>query len=170
MDETSCSSADQIVEFQGIIRAERLVGYPIAQHSCPSSRIYTRLTLYTFSKNGSMIYLDLCNNLLPGSISQHIGSLTYLQVLNLGQNELTGNIPDSFGDLKMIGLLYISHNNLQGFIPSSLGRLSFLSALDVSNNNLTGSIPYGGQLLTLPPSSYENNSGLCGMCHSLNFT
>ncbi|OIW13580.1 hypothetical protein TanjilG_25679 [Lupinus angustifolius] len=162
MHETSCSSAEQIVEFQGI-RAERLEGYLIVQHSCPSIRIYTGSTPNTFSKNGSMIYLDLSNNSLSGSIPQNIGSLTYLQVLNLGQNELTGNIPDSFGDLKMIGLLYLSHNKLQGSIPSSLGRLSFLTALDVSNNNLTGSIPYEGQFPSFPSSSYENNSGLCGI-------
>ncbi|KAM7250186.1 hypothetical protein ACFE04_022069 [Oxalis oulophora] len=158
---TSCRGAGGLVEFQGI-RPERLENFPMV-HSCPSTRIYSGLTVYTFTSNGSMIYLDLSYNLLSGTILESFGTMSYLQVLNLGHNELTGNIPSSFGDLKMIGVLDLSHNQLQGYIPGSLGGLSFLSDLDVSNNNLSGVIPSGGQLTTFPAARYENNSGLCGV-------
>ncbi|ONH99569.1 hypothetical protein PRUPE_6G036400 [Prunus persica] len=158
---TSCRGAGGLVEFEGI-RAERLEKFPMV-HSCPSIRIYSGLTVYTFTSNGSMIYLDLSYNFLSGSIPDDLGTLSYLQVLNLGHNMLTGNIPDSFGGLKAIGVLDLSHNNLQGAVPGSLGTLSFLSDLDVSNNNLSGLIPSGGQLTTFPASRYENNSGLCGV-------
>lgn len=158
---TSCRGAGGLVEFEDI-RAERLEGFPMI-HSCPLTRIYSGLTVYTFAYNGSMIFLDLSYNNLSGSIPKNFGSMGYLQVLNLGHNRLTGTIPDSFGGLKVIGVLDLSHNNLQGFIPGSLGTLSFLSDLDVSNNNLTGSIPSGGQLTTFPASRYENNSNLCGV-------
>ncbi|KAF3453228.1 hypothetical protein FNV43_RR03668 [Rhamnella rubrinervis] len=158
---TACRGAGGLVEFEGI-RAERLERLPMV-HSCPSTRIYSGWTVYTFSSNGTMIYLDLSYNSLSGTIPQNFGAMNYLQVLNLGHNWLTGNIPDSFGGLKAIGVLDLSHNNLQGFVPGTLGTLSFLSDLDVSNNNLTGPIPSGGQLTTFPPSRYENNSGLCGV-------
>lgn len=158
---TSCRGAGGLVEFEGI-RAERLEGFPMV-HSCSSTRIYSGMTMYTFTNNGSMIYLDLSYNSLSGTIPEGFGVMNYLQVLNLGHNKLTGNIPDSFGGLKAIGVLDLSHNNLQGFLPGSLGGLSFLSDLDVSNNNLTGPIPSGGQLTTFPASRYENNSGLCGV-------
>jgi Leucine-rich repeat (LRR) protein len=158
---TSCRGAGGLVEFQGI-RAERLENLPMV-HSCPTTRIYSGMTVYTFVTNGSMIFLDLAYNSLSGTIPQNFGSMSYLQVLNLGHNKLTGNIPDSFGGLKAIGVLDLSHNDLQGFLPGSLGTLSFLSDLDVSNNNLTGPIPSGGQLTTFPQSRYENNSGLCGV-------
>jgi Leucine-rich repeat (LRR) protein/preprotein translocase subunit SecG len=158
---TACRGAGGLVEFEGI-RAESLESFPMV-HSCPSTRIYSGSTVYTFSYNGSMIYLDLAYNSLSGTIPESLGSMNYLQVLNLGHNRLTGNIPDSFGGLKAIGVLDLSHNSLQGFVPGSLGTLSFLSDLDVSNNNLTGSIPSGGQLTTFPASRYENNSGLCGV-------
>ncbi|KAK7259844.1 hypothetical protein RIF29_25459 [Crotalaria pallida] len=158
---TSCRGAGGLVEFEDI-RVERLEGFPMI-HSCPLTRIYSGLTVYTFAYNGSMIFLDLSYNALSGSIPENLGAMSYLQVLNLGHNRLTGTIPDSLGGLKAIGVLDLSHNNLQGLIPGSLGTLSFLSDLDVSNNNLTGSIPSGGQLTTFPASRYENNSDLCGV-------
>lgn len=158
---TQCRGAGGLVEFEGI-RADRLANFPMV-HSCPSTRIYSGLTVYTFTSNGSMIYLDLSYNRLSGTIPGSLGSMTYLQVLNLGHNALTGEIPFSFGGLKSAGVLDLSHNDLQGTIPGSLGGLSFLSDLDVSNNNLSGTIPSGGQLTTFPSARYENNSGLCGV-------
>ncbi|KAJ6951085.1 hypothetical protein NC653_040446 [Populus alba x Populus x berolinensis] len=111
------------------IRPERLENLPMA-HSCSTTRIYSGMTVYTFTTNGSMIFLDLAYNSLSGDIPQNFGSLSYLQVLNLGHNKLTGNIPDSFGGLKAIGVLDLSHNDLQGFLPGSLGDpISFLSDL-----------------------------------------
>ncbi|XP_057461002.1 receptor-like protein kinase BRI1-like 3 [Actinidia eriantha] len=158
---TACRGAGGLVEFKGI-RAERLENFPMV-HSCPLTRIYSGVTVYTFASNGSMIYLDLSYNSLSGIIPENLGSMNFLQVLNLGHNNLTGTIPFSLGGLKAVGVLDLSHNHLQGFIPGSLGGLSFLSDLDVSNNNLTGLIPSGGQLTTFPTSRYENNSGLCGV-------
>ncbi|XP_057485973.1 receptor-like protein kinase BRI1-like 3 [Actinidia eriantha] len=158
---TACRGAGGLVEFKGI-RAERLENFPMV-HSCPRTRIYSGVTVYTFKSNGSMIYLDLSYNSLSGTIPENFGSMSFLQVLNLGHNHLTGTIPFSLGGLKAVGVLDLSQNHLQGAIPGSLGGLSFLSDLDVSNNNLTGLIPSGGQLMTFPASRYENNSGLCGV-------
>ncbi|VFQ82472.1 unnamed protein product [Cuscuta campestris] len=156
-----CRGPGGLVDFQGI-REEVLENFPVF-NSCPSIRVYSGTTIYTFSGNGSMIYLDLSYNSLSGSIPASLGSMGYLQVLNLGHNDLTGTIPPSLGDLKKAGVLDASHNHLQGLIPGSLGGLSFLNDLDLSNNNLSGQIPSGGQLITFPSSRYENNSGLCGL-------
>ncbi|XP_060187153.1 receptor-like protein kinase BRI1-like 3 [Lycium barbarum] len=158
---TECRGAGGLVEFEGI-REGRLAILPMV-HSCPSTRIYSGKTVYTFTRNGSMIYLDLSYNSLSGTIPESLGSMSFLQVLNLGHNDFTGTIPSNFGGLKIVGVLDLSHNSLNGFIPPSLGGLSFLSDLDVSNNNLSGTIPSGGQLTTFPSSRYENNSGLCGV-------
>ncbi|XP_072970656.1 brassinosteroid LRR receptor kinase BRL1-like [Typha angustifolia] len=156
-----CPGAGVLFEFFGI-RPERLANFPLV-HSCPSTRIYTGTTVYTFVSNGSMIFLDLSYNGLSGTIPDTFGYMAYLQVLNLGHNELSGMIPDSFGGLKSIGALDLSHNHLTGFIPGALGTLNFLADFDVSNNNLTGPIPTTGQLTTFSASRYENNSGLCGV-------
>ncbi|KAI7733195.1 hypothetical protein M8C21_022347 [Ambrosia artemisiifolia] len=158
---TACRFAGGLVEFEGI-RKERLEGF-LNYHFCPSTRIYSGLTMYNYEANGSMIYLDLSYNKLTGSIPESYGSLSYLQVLNLGYNNLMGDIPYSVGNLKTALLLDLSHNSLTGFIPGSLVSLSFLNDFDVSNNKLTGPIPSGGQLTTFPASKYANNSGLCGL-------
>ncbi|KAH6786214.1 BRI1 like [Perilla frutescens var. hirtella] len=158
---TECRGAGGLVEFEGI-RAERLANFPMV-HSCPSTRIYSGRTVYTFTGNGTMIYLDLSYNRLSGAIPAALGWMSYLQVLNLGHNSISGEIPLSLGGLKSAGVLDLSHNHLEGLIPGSLGGLSFLSDFDVSNNNLSGSIPSGGQLTTFPAARYENNSGLCGV-------
>ncbi|KAM2101235.1 hypothetical protein ACFX1T_028280 [Malus domestica] len=73
-------------------------------HSCLSTIIYSGLTVYTFTSNGSMIFLDLSYNSLSGTIPENLGTLSYLQVLNIGHNMLGGNIPDSFGGLKAVGV------------------------------------------------------------------
>uniref|UniRef100_A0A0E0B0Y3 non-specific serine/threonine protein kinase n=1 Tax=Oryza glumipatula TaxID=40148 RepID=A0A0E0B0Y3_9ORYZ len=156
-----CPGAGVLFEFFGI-RPERLAEFP-AVHLCPSTRIYTGTTVYTFTNNGSMIFLDLSYNGLTGAIPGSLGNMMYLQVLNLGHNELNGTIPDAFQNLKSIGALDLSNNQLSGGIPPGLGGLNFLADFDVSNNNLTGPIPSSGQLTTFPPSRYDNNNGLCGI-------
>ncbi|MFS7985144.1 putative protein kinase RLK-Pelle-LRR-Xb-1 family [Helianthus anomalus] len=158
---TACRFAGGLVEFEGI-RKERLEGF-LNYHFCPSTRIYSGVTMYNYASNGSMIYLDLSYNDLTGSIPESYGSLSYLQVLNLGYNNLSGDIPFSLGNLKTALLLDLSHNSLTGFIPGSLVSLSFLNDFDVSHNKLTGPIPSGGQLTTFPASKYDNNTGLCGL-------
>ncbi|CAL5090817.1 unnamed protein product [Urochloa decumbens] len=156
-----CPGAGVLFEFFGI-RPERLAAYPNV-HLCPSTRIYTGTTVYTFGSNGSMIFLDLSYNGLTGVIPASLGNMMYLQVLNLGHNELNGTIPYEFSGLKSIGALDLSNNRLSGGIPSGLGGLTFLADFDVSNNNLSGPIPSSGQLTTFPQTRYANNSGLCGI-------
>ncbi|CAK9142411.1 unnamed protein product [Ilex paraguariensis] len=159
-DRKTCRGAGELLEFNGI-RAGRLAR--IIADTCTDSRMYPGMKIYSFSSNGSMIFLDLSQNFLSGSIPTSLGSLSYLQVLNLRQNELSGNIPYSLGGLKVIEILDLSDNQLEGNIPGSLGILSFLVDLDLSNNNLSGLIPVSGQLSTFRPSRYLNNSGLCGL-------
>ncbi|KAL6562463.1 Receptor-like protein kinase BRI1-like 3 [Orobanche gracilis] len=158
---TKCRGAGGLVEFQGI-RTDRLMSFPMV-HSCPLTRIYSGVVLYTFAANGSLIFLDLSYNYLSGTIPEDIGLMPYLQVLNLGHNDITGEIPFSFGGLKSVGVLDLSHNHLEGLIPGSLIGLSVLSDFDVSNNNLSGTIPSGGQLTTFPIQRYGNNTHLCGV-------
>uniref|UniRef100_M8CYG4 non-specific serine/threonine protein kinase n=1 Tax=Aegilops tauschii TaxID=37682 RepID=M8CYG4_AEGTA len=155
-----CPGAGLLFEFFGI-RPERLTGFTPAVRMCPVTRIYTGTTVYTFSSNGSMIFLDLSYNGLTGEIPDSLGSMAYLVVLNLGHNELSGKIPEGLSGLELMGAMDLSNNHLVGGIPSGFGGLHFLADLDVSNNNLTGPIPSSGQLTTFEPARYGNNSGLC---------
>ena len=108
--------------------------------------------------------LDLSMNQLSGEIPASLGNLKALKHLNISHNNLYGRLPTGLGCLENLESLDLSHNNLSGSIPQSLVKLQQLTTLDVSNNKLTGKIPIGNQMDTMDdPSSYANNSGLCGM-------
>lgn len=160
-EDPSCRGAGGLLEFAGI-RREQLSQLPIL-NTCNFSRLYVGTTMYSFTDNGTLIYLDLSYNSLSGTIPESFGSMYFMQVFSLGHNLITGTIPTNLGGLKQVCVLDLSHNRLHGFIPGSFGGLSFLIDLDVSNNNLTGPIPSSGQLMTIPASRYGNNSGLCGL-------
>ena len=80
---------------------------------------------------------------LAGSIPAELGSLTYLQRLDLPGNGLTGEIPQALGNLTYLRDLHLSKNKLTGTIPPALGNLTYLRDLSLSNNQLTGCIPAG---------------------------
>ncbi|KAG6404590.1 hypothetical protein SASPL_136840 [Salvia splendens] len=106
--------------------------------------------------------IDLSSNRFEGEISDGIGNLSSLYLLNLSHNAFTGVIPKSFGALTELGSLDLSENKLTGGIPWELTKLTFLSILNVSYNDLTGMIPTGPQFQTYSADMFEGNPGLCG--------
>nr|XP_023910601.1 receptor-like protein 9DC3 [Quercus suber] len=110
-----------------------------------------------------LIAIDLSSNRFEGEISEVIGNLKGLHLLNLSNNILTGHIPSSFGNLAELESLDLSQNRLLGKIPQQLLQLTFLEFFNVSNNHLTGPIPEGQQFSTFENDSYLENTGLCGV-------
>ncbi|XP_065622689.1 receptor-like protein 6 [Quercus suber] len=111
---------------------------------------------------GVLIAIDLSSNRFEGEISEVIGILNGLHLLNLSNNIFSGHIPSSFGNLKEIESLDLSQNKLLGEIPQQLLQLTFLEVFNVSNNRLSGPIPQGKQFSTFLSDSYLGNTGLCG--------
>uniref|UniRef100_A0A2N9F0X7 Leucine-rich repeat-containing N-terminal plant-type domain-containing protein n=1 Tax=Fagus sylvatica TaxID=28930 RepID=A0A2N9F0X7_FAGSY len=106
--------------------------------------------------------IDMSSNKFVGEISESVGDLKGLNMLNLSNNILIGQIPLSLGNLIDLESLDLSQNRFSGEIPPQLAQLSFLEWFNVSHNNLTGSIPQGKQFDTFGISSFEGNLGLCG--------
>jgi Leucine-rich repeat (LRR) protein/predicted Ser/Thr protein kinase len=89
-----------------------------------------------------VVGLDLSGFALKGSISPHIGNLSFLRNLQLQRNDFTGTIPNQIGNLFRLRNLNLSSNRLEGVLPSNISQLTELQFLDLmENKNITGRIP-----------------------------
>ena len=76
--------------------------------------------------------LVLANNALS-EVSERVGGLRRLRMLDLGHNQLT-NVPDALGHLEALtDFLYLHDNQLRS-LPASLGKLRLLRYLNLSDN------------------------------------
>nr|GEU54608.1 protein kinase-like domain-containing protein [Tanacetum cinerariifolium] len=81
---------------------------------------------------------------LEGSLSPHVGNLSFLRKLSLTNNSFQGNIPYELGRLSRLCHLFLSINNFSGVIPTNLSGCSNLEDLWLAqnkDNKLTGGIP-----------------------------
>ena len=103
--------------------------------------------------------LDLQSLKLVGSISPHVGNLSFLKILTLFNNSFHNEIPSEIGHLHRMRFLQLQNNTLGGKIPSNLSNCSNLEAIHVAYNFLVGEIPE--TLGTLSKlwlfASYRNN-------------
>ncbi|KAM5551115.1 hypothetical protein ABKV19_026111 [Rosa sericea] len=84
--------------------------------------------------------LQLGSLALVGSISQHIGNLSFLRVLNLENNSFTHQIPPQIGHLHRLKVLYLKNNSLNGTIPPNISNCFQLISLDLAGNLLERSL------------------------------
>ncbi|CAL2268367.1 unnamed protein product [Prunus armeniaca] len=100
---------------------------------------------------------------LVGSLSPHIGNLTFLSGLNLELNHFHNVIPQEIGHLFRLKYLNLSNNSFSGEIPSNLSACSSLIWLRLGFNKLIGKIPFHPgslQKLERVQLHYNNLSGL----------
>ncbi|KAH9656334.1 protein kinase domain-containing protein [Citrus sinensis] len=103
--------------------------------------------------------LHLQNNKIVGNIPTEIGKLVNLQRLELWNNQLSGTIPSAIGDLQNLRILNLQKNKFSANIPISIGNLKMLIQLDLSGNFLQGTIPSSfGQCEKLVAVDLSNNN------------
>ncbi|CAN1321047.1 Probable LRR receptor-like serine/threonine-protein kinase At3g47570 [Linum perenne] len=86
--------------------------------------------------------LELQSQELSGSISPHIGNLSFLKLLNLENNNLSGEIPASVFNISSLTDIWFGENQFQGDLPWNLGfSLPNLESFNVYLNQFTGTIP-----------------------------
>ncbi|KAK9187162.1 hypothetical protein WN944_018553 [Citrus x changshan-huyou] len=85
--------------------------------------------------------LDLRSLKLSGSISPHIGNLSFLKKLYLENNSFTNQITSEVGRLQRLEVLFLHNNSIGGEIPANISSCSNLIQIDLSGNQLMGKIP-----------------------------
>ncbi|KAL5569399.1 hypothetical protein UlMin_025974 [Ulmus minor] len=78
---------------------------------------------------------------LKGSISPHVGNLSFLRYINLQNNSFSGQIPQQLGYLFRLRHLTLTNNTFEGRIPVSLMNCSDLRIIELDGNGLGGDIP-----------------------------
>ncbi|KAI6671731.1 hypothetical protein NL676_006616 [Syzygium grande] len=93
------------------------------------------------ARHERVVVLDLQSRNLTGTISPHIGNLTFVRSVNLRYNYFHGKIPKEVGRLYRLQVIGLTQNLLQGEIPINLTQCSDLRILDLVANSLEGRIP-----------------------------
>ncbi|CAL5366192.1 unnamed protein product [Camellia sinensis] len=85
--------------------------------------------------------LDLQSRELVGSISPHLGNLSFLTELLLQNNSFGNEIPPEIGCLPRLQILQLNNNSIGGRIPVNISRCTNLIEIDFSYNRLVGEVP-----------------------------
>ncbi|XP_010527857.1 PREDICTED: phytosulfokine receptor 1 [Tarenaya hassleriana] len=105
--------------------------------SCNSS---SSLGLNDPGNTARVTKLELASRRLSGRLSESLGRLDQIRVLNLSRNFIKDSIPPAIFDLVNLETFDLSSNDLSGQIPESI-NLPSLRSLDLSSNRLNGSLP-----------------------------
>ncbi|CAL5052252.1 unnamed protein product [Urochloa decumbens] len=97
---------------------------------------------WLFTKEATLVNLNLGNNSLTGSLLPIGHPQTALQTMIISNNHITGQLPMGFGSIfPCLSTLDFYHNNFYGQIPMSLCHINRMRLLDLSNNNFSGELP-----------------------------
>ncbi|KAF8765797.1 hypothetical protein HU200_008308 [Digitaria exilis] len=136
---------------------------------CDANGRVTSLNLFGMGMSGTLSddvgnltelrILDLSSNSLDGPLPAAIGKLVKLEYLALIGCGFTGPVPSELGNLSELIFFALNSNKLTGSIPPSLGKLSNVTWLDLADNLLTGSLP----------NSRDNGTGLDQLLNAEHF-
>ncbi|KAL1834385.1 hypothetical protein ACET3Z_004036 [Daucus carota] len=84
--------------------------------------------------------LNLSSLGLAGTLSPHIGNLSFLRRIYLYENRLNGFIPNDIGRLFRLKTLSMGNNSFQGGFPADLHRCTNIRFINLHNNNLQGEL------------------------------
>ncbi|XP_056162542.1 probable LRR receptor-like serine/threonine-protein kinase At3g47570 isoform X2 [Syzygium oleosum] len=103
--------------------------------------------------------LDLSAQKISGSISPHIGNLSFLTGLWLQNNSFHREIPPQIGQLHRLRKMGLYNNSLMGEIPKNISGCLKLLGVDLSDNQLSGEVPPEmGSLVKLQILYLEQNN------------
>ncbi|XP_058224529.1 putative receptor-like protein kinase At3g47110 isoform X2 [Rhododendron vialii] len=92
-------------------------------------------------KHQRVTILDLSSRGLVGSLSPHVGNLTFLRTIDLGDNDFHGTIPKEIGRLFRLQQLILANNSFEGKLSTNITGWSNIKEINLVNNSLGGEMP-----------------------------
>lgn len=114
------------------------------------------------ARHQRVMAITLRGKSLFGSISPHIGNLSFLQFIELGENRFYDEIPQELGHLFRLRTLNLTENQLSGEIPVNLSQCLELKLLNLNINKLEGKIPVEMSNLKNLAQLYLSRNNLSG--------
>ncbi|XP_071917216.1 LRR receptor-like serine/threonine-protein kinase EFR [Coffea arabica] len=93
------------------------------------------------TRHQRVIALILRHKQLSGTISPHVGNLSFMRLIHLEENQFHGEIPQEFGRLFRLRVLNLSSNAISGKIPANLSYCLEMTTINLKMNKLEGKIP-----------------------------
>ncbi|KAI3721126.1 hypothetical protein L2E82_32130 [Cichorium intybus] len=126
---------EALLKFKSMITNEGLSSWNTSFHFCEWSGVSCG------KRHRRVTAIRLLSRGLEGSLSPHVGNLSFLRVFSLTNNSFRETIPHELGRLSRLRSLVLARNEFSGVIPANLSRCSNLKDLRLHNNKLVGSIP-----------------------------
>ena len=135
---SGCDLDRAIIEEPHFLRTQlHLEELDLSNNNLPGS-----MPNWLFTKEATLINLNLGNNSLTGSLVPIGHPQTALQSMIISNNHITGQVPVGFGSMfPSLSTLDFYHNNFYGQIPMSLCHINGMEFLGLSNNNFSGELP-----------------------------
>ncbi|KAL4576195.1 hypothetical protein LXL04_012284 [Taraxacum kok-saghyz] len=124
-----------LLQFKSMIKYEGLRSWNSSFHHCDWSGVSCG------KRHRRVTTLQLMSQGLEGSLSPHVGNLSFLREFSLFNNSFQGIIPPELGRLPRLCVLNLGSNKFSGVIPTNLSSASALEVFSVSKNKLVGHIP-----------------------------
>ncbi|CAI9273689.1 unnamed protein product [Lactuca saligna] len=157
IDDGNETDYQALLKFKSMIRNEEaLSSWNASFHFCDWSgvscgRQHRRVTVLLLESQG-----------LQGSLSPHVGNLSFLRFFSLWNNSFQGTIPHEIGRLSRLKDLSLDYNKFSGVIPTNLSHCSKLENLGIGDNKLVGSIPKEISFLSKLTFFYASTNKLTG--------
>uniref|UniRef100_A0ACD5XFR3 Uncharacterized protein n=1 Tax=Avena sativa TaxID=4498 RepID=A0ACD5XFR3_AVESA len=88
-----------------------------------------------------LLFLDLSNNALDGSISKCLWDMPSLEFMDLSSNSFAGVVPFSRTCEDTLRYLHLANNHFIGAFPLAFKKCKNMITLDLGGNNFSGTIP-----------------------------
>jgi len=123
------------------------------------------------TEDNHILEIKLDNNYIENrTLPNSVGSMPYLEKLDISNCGLNGAIPEDIGELSNLKYLFLDRNEFTGPIPTSIGKLSKLEILSLYINDLSGEIPTKElEKLNVIAISLENNINLYGKIPNIKY-